>query len=80
VGDVAVANGFTVTINQSVTVQELRNDTTGSATAGGRFALSSGLVARVEYYVQIAQSLGVVVLCFWESDSIYPLLDHALKE
>ena len=42
-GDVAVANGKTVTINASVACQELRNDTTGSATAGGSFPLANGV-------------------------------------
>jgi hypothetical protein len=42
-GDVAVANSFVITISTSVTCSEVRNDTTGSATAGGRFALSSGV-------------------------------------
>jgi hypothetical protein len=38
-GDVAVANNKTVTIDEDVTCAELRNDTTGGATAGGGFSV-----------------------------------------
>lgn len=38
-GDVVMANGFTVTINQDITVTQLRTDTTGGATAGGGFSV-----------------------------------------
>jgi len=41
--DVAVANNRTITIDPlTVTVTELRNDTTGGATAGGGFSLVAG--------------------------------------
>lgn len=40
-GDVAIANGKTVTITTDVTCDELRNDTTGGATAGGSFTTSA---------------------------------------
>jgi len=42
-GDVAVANGKTVTIDGNVTCTEIRNDTTGGATAGGSFTLNAGV-------------------------------------
>ena len=41
--DVLISNSFTVTINVNTTAQEIRNDTTGGATAGGGFNLSSGV-------------------------------------
>jgi hypothetical protein len=49
-GDVAVANGRIVTINQSVTCDEVRNDTTGSATAGGYFGLPDGVTLTADAY------------------------------
>lgn len=60
-GDVAVANGFTVTINQSVTCQEIRNDTTGSATAGGFFQPSNGITLTGNVY---AGDLATASNCF----------------
>jgi|688.fasta_scaffold195585_3 hypothetical protein len=45
-GDVLVANSFTVTLNVSTdlgSTGEVRNDTTGGATAGGSFSLSNGV-------------------------------------
>ena len=41
--DVLVANSFTITVNVSATVAEVRNDTTGGATLGGTFTLSAGV-------------------------------------
>jgi hypothetical protein len=41
--DVLVANSFTITINVNTTVAEVRNDSTGGATSGGLFSLSSGV-------------------------------------
>lgn len=49
-GDVAVANGKTVTINASVTLSQVRNDTTGSATAGGYFVLTDGITLTADVY------------------------------
>lgn len=49
-GDVAVANGKNVTVNVSVTVAEVRNDTTGGATAGGRFELGNGVTLTANAY------------------------------
>lgn len=60
-GDVAVANGKTVTINASVTVQEIRNDTTGSATAGGFFSPSNGITLTGNVY---AGDLASASTCF----------------
>lgn len=45
-GDVLVANSFTVTVNVSTNLGstgEVRNDTTGGASAGGSFSLSNGV-------------------------------------
>jgi hypothetical protein len=45
-GDVLVANSFTITVNVSTDLGgagQVRNDTTGGATAGGTFALSNGV-------------------------------------
>ena len=41
--DVLMANGFTVTVNVSATVAEVRNDNTGGASASGTFSLSNGV-------------------------------------
>lgn len=41
--DVLMANSFTITVNVSTTVAELRNDATGGATAGGTFNLSDSV-------------------------------------
>jgi hypothetical protein len=41
--DVLVANSFTITINVNTTVAEVRNDTTGGATAGGFFDLANSV-------------------------------------
>jgi hypothetical protein len=45
-GDVLMANSFAITVNVTTNLGaagQLRNDTTGGATAGGSFALSSGV-------------------------------------
>ena len=45
-GDVLMANSFVITVNVSTDLGatgEVRNDTTGGATAGGSFALNSGI-------------------------------------
>lgn len=49
-GDVAVANGFTITVDTNVTCAEVRNDTTYGATAGGRFALNNGITLTANVY------------------------------
>lgn len=41
--DTLMANSFTVTVNVSTTVLEVRNDTTGGATAGGQFNMLDGV-------------------------------------
>jgi hypothetical protein len=41
--DTLMANNFTVTVNVNTTVLEVRNDTTGGATAGGFFNMSDGV-------------------------------------
>jgi len=42
-GDVVRPNNFTVTIDVSVSVTEIRNDAGGGAVAGGRFIINSGV-------------------------------------
>lgn len=59
-GDVAVANTRTVTVNVSVTCTEIRNDTTGGATAGGSFSLSDGITLTGNVY---AGDLASAVSC-----------------
>jgi hypothetical protein len=39
--DIAIANSFTVTIDQDISVQQLSNSTFGTSTAGGGFVISS---------------------------------------
>jgi len=41
--DVLMSNSFAITVNVNATVAEVRNDTTGGATAGGSFTLSNGV-------------------------------------
>lgn len=48
--DVLVANSFTITVNVSTTVAEVRNDTTGGATIGGTFALGSGVLLKANVF------------------------------
>jgi hypothetical protein len=61
VGDVAVANGKVITIDASVTVQEIRNDTTGGATAGGGFPAANGVTLNGNVY---AGDSAVAIQCF----------------
>ena len=48
--DVLMANSFTITVNVSTTVAEVRNDTTGGATIGGTFALGSGVLLKANVF------------------------------
>jgi hypothetical protein len=41
--DILLSNTFTITVNVNTTVAEIRNDTTGGATAGGTFELSNAI-------------------------------------
>lgn len=50
VGDVAMANSFTVTITADATCAEVRTDTTGGATTGGQFNLSNGVTLTADVY------------------------------
>jgi hypothetical protein len=61
-GDACMANGFTVTINVlSLSGLQLRNDTTGSATAGGQFAVGvSGGTYAVDVYAGSTATAAVV--------------------
>jgi parallel beta-helix repeat protein len=52
-GDVLMANGFTITVNVSTDLGgtgQVRNDTTGGATAGGSFTLSDGVTLTANIY------------------------------
>lgn len=52
-GDVLLSNSFTVTVNVSTDLGatgEVRNDTTGGATAGGSFSLSTGVTLTANIY------------------------------
>ena len=44
-GDIVRPNNFTVTVDVSFSVTEIRNDAGGGATAGGSFTLTDGVVA-----------------------------------
>ncbi len=48
--DVLMANSFTITVNVSTTVAEVRNDTTGGATNGGTFTLGSGVLLKANVF------------------------------
>lgn len=59
-GDVLLSNSFTVTVNVSTDLGatgEVRNDTTGGATAGGSFTLSSGVTLTANVYAGTATCL-----------------------
>ncbi|MDG4549863.1 MAG: hypothetical protein P9F19_01430 [Candidatus Contendobacter sp.] len=49
-GDVAMANSYTVTVNVDSTCAEVRTDTTGGATTGGRFTLADGVTLTANPY------------------------------
>jgi hypothetical protein len=52
-GDVLMANSFTITVNVSTDLGgagQVRNDTTGGATAGGSFTLSNGVTLTASIY------------------------------
>jgi hypothetical protein len=65
-GDVAVANGKIVTINASVTLSQVRNDTTGSATAGGYFDLPDGITLTADVYAG-SVSPATVLACVYHA-------------
>jgi hypothetical protein len=50
-GDIAMANSRTVTVNVSSTCLEVRNDTTGGATAGGSFTLANSVTLTANVFV-----------------------------
>lgn len=56
-GDVAMSNSFAVTVNVDATCAEVRNDTTGGATAGGGFTLASGVTLTANVYAGSAQCM-----------------------
>jgi hypothetical protein len=64
-GDVAVANGKIVTINASVTCAEVRNDTTGGATAGGYFALPDGIALTADVYAGGVAPSGIFACVYY---------------
>jgi hypothetical protein len=65
--DVLVSNSFTITVNINTAVGELRNDTTGGATAGGYFSLGTAGISlsgtaysASAYIVRAANASGIV--------------------
>lgn len=51
IGDIAVANGFTVTITSNIDCAELKNDTTSGASNGGKFTSSvSGIIIKANIF------------------------------
>ena len=57
--DVLMANSFTITVNVSTTVAEVRNDITGGATVGGTFALTDGVTLSANVFTGTSGSAGV---------------------
>ena len=55
-GDVAVANGFIVTIDQEITCQALRADGFGGAADGGYFVATSGITIHADVYASNTDS------------------------
>jgi hypothetical protein len=59
-GDVLMANSFAITVNVSTNLGatgEVRNDTTGGATAGGSFALANGVTLTANVFVGTAPTV-----------------------
>ncbi len=54
--DVLHSNSFTVTVNVSTTVGEVRNDNANSATAGGSFALQNGITLTADAFAGTANA------------------------
>lgn len=48
--DTLMSNGFTITLNVNTTVLEIKNDTTGGATAGGTFNLNNSITLSANLY------------------------------
>ena len=59
-GDVAMSNSFTVTVNVDSQCAEVRNDTTGGATTGGKFTLADGVTLTANVYGGASSSNPVV--------------------
>ena len=62
-GDTAVANNRAVAVTASATCLEVRNDTTGGATAGGTFTLSNGVTLTANV-TQANVTSGVTVVAY----------------
>jgi len=60
VGDVAIANSYTITVNVNTTCDAVRNDTTGGATNGGTFLLSDGVTLTANVYAGTPTNTGAV--------------------
>ena len=58
-GDVAMANGFAITVNVDATFTEARNDANAGATAGGYFDLISGVTLTADVLAGTANSVCV---------------------
>lgn len=68
-GDVAVANGKTITVTQSVTCAEVRNDGLGSATQGGYFDLPDGVTLTADVYAG-AVSPATALACVYYAGAV----------
>ena len=58
--DILMANSFAITINVNTTVAEVRNDTTGGATANGSFTLANNVTLSASVFAH-----GVTCVSFW---------------
>jgi hypothetical protein len=71
-GDVVRPNNFTVTIDISVAVTEIRNDAGGGAVLGGRFVINDGVTVSASngFYGTYQNTAGHALLDYSGSDSI----------
>jgi hypothetical protein len=60
-GDVVRPNGFVVTIDQNVTVDELTNNASAPAVAGGSFELLSGVTLNANIIGRVSTTTGMLV-------------------
>lgn len=63
-GDIAVANTRDISIWQDASCAEIRNDTTGSATAGGRFRLRPDVTLSANVYAGNVSPTGLACLYY----------------
>lgn len=69
-GDVVRPNGFTVTIDVNVTVDELTNDASAPAVAGGLFVLNAGVTLNADITLRQSAPTGMFSVAYGSGTSI----------